>query len=330
VPLWWETPVKDLIVRDGRVAGVVVEREGQTMEVLANDGVLLNAGGFSRNQRMRDTYLPKPTSTDWTQASQGDTGEMIETAMGLGAAIDQMEEAVWEALSFQPDGQLLSFHAPNDIGKPHCITVNAEGKRFADECQNYMEYGQQQYAAGAIPAYAIFDSQHRRKYVWGTIPPGKAAARKFVKSGYLKTSDTLEGLARQIGMEPLSLLETVVRFNTFARNGVDEDFGRGQSAYAHYYGDEKVSPNPSLGTIEKPPYYAVKMDPGDLGTTGGLITDEHARVLREDGSVIEGLYATGNTSASVMGRKYLGAGATIGPSMTFGYIAAKHAAGANR
>jgi 3-oxosteroid 1-dehydrogenase len=328
IPIWTDTPVKDLIMDEGRVAGVVVERNGETVEVGARRGVLINAGGFSRNLRMRELYQPKPTSVDWTAANVGDTGEMIESAMGIGAAIDLMDEAVWGASSYLPDGSLFCFHSPNDIGKPHCITVDAKGQRFADENLSYMEYGQRMYAAGAVPAYAIFDRRHRDQYTWGVMPPGVAAAAKYVKSGYMKKADTLEDLARQSGIDPQGLARTIARFNDFARKGVDEDFHRGESAYARYYGDSKVKPNPVLGAIERPPFYAVPLQPGDFGTMGGLVTDEYARVLRQDGSVIPGLYATGNSTASVMGRRYAGAGATIGPSMVFGYIAANHAAGA--
>ncbi len=325
IPIWPNTPVRTPILENGRVTGVEIERAGQMIAVGARLGVLINAGGFSHNPRMRECYLPKPTSVTWTAANPGDTGEMIESAVKLGAAVDLMNESVWEASSFLADGSLFCFHSPNDVGKPHCIVVDQKGSRFANENCNYMEFGQHMYAAGAVPAYAIFDSRHRRNYTWGLMPPG-ITDKKFIDSGYMIRAPSLAELAQRCGIGAATLSRTVDRFNGFARTGIDEDFHRGEGAYGHYYGDPKVAPNPSLGTIERAPFYGVMLQPGDLGTTGGLLTDEFARVLRADGSVIAGLYATGNSAASIFGRRYPGAGATIGPSMTFGYVAAKHAA----
>ncbi len=326
IPIWTRSAVRDLLTTGGRITGVVVERDGQRVEASARCGVLINAGGFSHNAQMREQYLPKPSSVAWTSANPGDTGEMLQTAVRLGAAIDLMSESVWEATSFLADGSVYCFHSPNDIGKPHCVVVGPNGRRFTNENCNYMEFGQQMYAAGAVPAWAIFDTRHRQNYTWGLMAPG-ITPKKFLDSGYLIKASSVAELASRCDLDPESLAQTIDRFNGFARSGVDEDFKRGQSAYNDYYGDAKVKPNSTMGTIERPPFYAVKLQPGDLGTTGGLITDEFARVLRQDGSVIEGLYATGNSTASVFGRRYPGAGATVGPSMTFGYIAAKHAAG---
>jgi 3-oxosteroid 1-dehydrogenase len=179
--------------------------------------------------------------------------------------------------------------------------------------------------AVTIPAHFIIDQRFRSKYIIGLIPPGWTPKR-FLESGYIKKADTLEELAEQSGIEPTALVSTVKRFNKYAVEGKDPDFGRGESAYDRFYGDELVKPNPNLGPIEKPPFYSVKVYPGDIGTKGGLVTNEHARVLREDGTIIKGLYAAGNTSASVMGNTYPGPGSTLGPAMTFGYIAAMDAA----
>jgi 3-oxosteroid 1-dehydrogenase len=328
IPIWLDSPVKDLIVEDGRVAGVVAQHDGKTVRVRARLGVLVNAGGFARNQAMRDQYQPQPSNTKWTEANPGDTGEMIETAHKLGAAIDLMNEAVWQASTFDKDGNFVCMHSPNDIGKPHCIVVGKNGKRFANENCSYMEFGQRSYAAGAVPAWAILESRHRNRYTWGMYMPGMTP-QKAIDDGYFKKADTIADLARQCGIDPQGLEQEVAKFNDFARTGVDKDFHRGESAYNRYYGDPGVKPNPTLGAIERGPFYAVAIWPGDVGTMGGLITDENARVLREDGSVIPGLYACGNSTASVVGRSYPGAGATVGPSMVFGYIAAKHASGSN-
>jgi 3-oxosteroid 1-dehydrogenase len=181
--------------------------------------------------------------------------------------------------------------------------------------------------AVSIPAQFIMDQRFRRRYPFGMTMPGLKFPEEYLESGYVKTADTLEELAGKIGVDCHGLLETVARFNEFARTGKDPDFHTGESDYDRYYGDATVNPNPCLGAIEKPPFYAVAMIPGDLGTKGGLVTDEHARVLREDGSPIEGVYAIGNTSASVMGDTYPGPGSTLGPAMTFGYVAAMHASG---
>jgi 3-oxosteroid 1-dehydrogenase len=324
IPIWTDTPVVEFLSDNGRVTGVIAERSGRPIRVRARLGVLINAGGFSRNLAMREQYQPKPTSVEWTLANPGDTGEMIQAAMRLGASIDLMNEAWWTAASFLPDGTLVSIHSPNDIGKPHCIVVDAKGKRFANECCSYMEFGQRMYAAGAVPAWIILDSRHRRSYPWGTALPGRTPAQ-WLESGYMKRFGSLEALARGCGIDSVSLEQTVERFNGFARRGVDDDFGRGTSAYHRYYGDPTVKPNSNLGPIERTPFYAVALYPADVGTSGGILTDQFARVLRADGSIIDGLYAAGNCTASVMGRRYVGAGASIGPSMTFGYIAARHA-----
>jgi 3-oxosteroid 1-dehydrogenase len=328
IPIWTETPVTDFIVEDGRVVGVVAQREGQQVEVRARLGVLLNVGGFSRNLKMREKYQPKPTSADWTQVNPGDTGEMIEAAMSLGAATDQLDESFWLPSSFMPDGSFVAFHTPNDTGRPHVMVVGPDGKRFVNESNPYMEFGKRMYEAGAVPAWAIIESRARANSIWGSMLPGRTP-KEMIDTGYLRKFDKLDELAAACGIDPEGLASEVERFNNFARTGVDEDFSRGASAYNQYYGDPKNKPNPNLGTIEKPPFYAVAIYPGDVGTCGGLVTDENARVLRDDGQAIPGLYACGNTSAAVGGRVYAGAGASVGPSMTFGYIAARHASGAN-
>jgi 3-oxosteroid 1-dehydrogenase len=253
---------------------------------------------------------------------------MIQAAMALGAQTDLMDEAWWMGTSMLPDGSNGGMHTPNDIGKPHCIVVDKHGQRFVNESNSYMEFGKAMYTAGAVPAWAIMDSRHRNSYPWGLALPGMTP-KKLVEQGYFKKAATLAELADLCGVDPAGLVATVERFNGFARSGVDADFHRGESAYNRYYGDPTVKPNSCLGTIEKGPFYAVELVPGDVGTSGGIMTDEYARVLKADGSVIPGLYATGNSSAAVVGRVYPGAGASVGPSMTFGYIAALHAAGAN-
>jgi 3-oxosteroid 1-dehydrogenase len=246
----------------------------------------------------------------------------------LGAATDLMEEAWWGPSSLPPESP-PHFHLV-ERSCPGSILVDSAGKRFANEAASYIDVVHAMYEhnrpdAVSIPAHFIMDQRFRRRYVFGATMPGLRFPKGYLESGYVKKADTLEELAAKLGVDHQGLLETVARFNEFARTGKDLDFHRGESGYDRYYGDATVAPNPCLGAIEKPPFYAVEMIPGDLGTKGGLVTDEHARVLREDGSPIEGAYAIGNASASVMGDTYPGPGSTLGPAMTFGYVAAMHA-----
>lgn len=345
LPIWVETPVRDLVVENGRVTGVIAERNGRTVRVRATDGVLINSGGFSRSQEMREQYQPKPNPWRWTNANPGDTGEMIQAAMRLGAAVDCMNEAWWVVTSLAPgeslpegavaaDGTPIPFMHHLDLSLPFCILVDQNGARFCDESGAYMEIGQRLFQRHAetgkgIPAWVIMDKRQREYYPWGTAAPGQVP-QAWLDSGYLKRANSLRELAAQCGIDAAGLELTVRRFNEFCRTGRDEDYGRGSRAFDRAHGDPSVKPNPNLGPIEQGPFYAVAVYPGDVGTAGGLVTDEFARVVRGDGSIIEGLYATGNSTASVVGRCYPGAGASIGASFVFGYIAARHAARAAR
>ena len=341
LPIWTEAPVRELVVEDGKVTGVVVVRGGRTVRVRATGGVLINAGGFSRSQELRERYQPKPNPWRWTNANPGDTGEMIEAAMGLGAAVDCMNEAWWVITSLGPnetlpegavaaDGTAIPFMHHLDLSLPFSIMVDQLGQRFCDEAGAYMEIGQRMYrrhaeTGKAIPSWVIMDARQRQYYPWGTAAPGQVP-QAWLDSGYLKRANSVPELAALCGIDTAGLEATIGRFNEFCRNGRDEDFGRGGRAFDRAHGDPSVRPNANLGAIEQAPFYAVAMYPGDVGTAGGIVTDEFARVLRADGSVINGLYATGNSTASVMGRCYPGAGASIAASFVFGYIAARHAA----
>jgi 3-oxosteroid 1-dehydrogenase len=344
IAIWPSTPFVDFLQDDDTVVGVVAERDGRRVEIAAPAGVLINAGGFARNDALRSRYGRRPTSTGWTSANPGDTGEVIEATMSIGAAVDCMDEAWWILTSLAPDGTYprgawtrdksrpQPFMHHFDISLPHAIIVDRSARRVINESNSYMDVCQRLYERNNTPddpakpfGWAILESRHRRNYPWGTAPPG-LTPRSWLRSGYMKKAQTVDGLAQQCGLDAGTLRETVERFNGFARAGRDEDFGRGNRAFDRYHGDPTVKPNPSLGEIVRPPFYAVALFPGDVGTAGGLVTDDHARVLREDGSVIRGLYATGNSTASVMGRSYIGAGASIGPSFVFGYVAGRHVA----
>jgi 3-oxosteroid 1-dehydrogenase len=204
------------------------------------------------------------------------------------------------------------------------MIVDGLGQRFVNEASSYQDVAQAMLDRGSLPAWFVMDARHRQRYVWGMTPP-RAKTSQWVAAGYFKASDTIEGLAAHIGADASTLAATVSRFNRFAAQGHDDDFHRGERAYDRYYGDPRVSPNPCLGALEQSPFYAVALYPGDVGTCGGLLTDVHARVLRDDGSPIPGLYATGNATASVFGRSYPGSGASIAASLVWGYRAARHA-----
>jgi 3-oxosteroid 1-dehydrogenase len=328
IPIWTRTACRDLVVEDGAVVGVVAERKGKVLRIRARRGVLLAAGGFARNAEMRRKYSgEQPNEARWTSANPGDTGEMIEAAMRLGAAVDLMDEAWWSQSAMLPDGTPL-MHI-GERTRPHSIMVDAKGQRFVNEAASYMEVGRAQYARDrsvpALPCWLVADARHRRRYPWGLTPPMRTP-KAWIETGFMKKARSPRELAEQCGIDADAFVKTVERFNEYAARGEDPDFQRGASAYDRYYGDPAHRPNPSLGTLAKPPFYAVAIYPGDVGTCGGLLTDEHARVLRGDGTFIAGLYATGNTTATVMGRHYLGAGASIGASLIFAYIAARNMA----
>ena len=326
IPIWVDSPMIELAQEKGAVTGVIVEKEGKRTAIHAG-GVILAAGGFSRNLEMRRKYHPQPITTDWTTATEGDLGVPIQAGMAIGAATALMDDAWWGPVFLDSKGeaQFMLWERSAPFG----IIVDSTGKRFMNESASYVDCGHWQYERNqqvpAIPAYLIADSRHRKYYLFGMMPP-RMTPKEAYESGMMVKADSIPELAHACGIDADTLEQTVQRFNQFAATGKDLDFHRGDSAYDRVYSDPKVKPNPNLGAIEQPPFFAVRVWPGDLGTKGGLLTDEHARVLREDGSPIKGLYAAGNTSASVMGRTYPGAGSTIGPAMVFGMIAGQDAA----
>lgn len=336
VPLWLKTDFRDFVVDNGRVSGIKVVRDGRELTLGARRGVILAAGGFEQNQVLREKYLPQPTKVSWSATPPGNnTGAALEAGMAAGAATDLLEWAWWA-----PTIPVVGEEKPRGVfaerAFPGSIVVNGLGKRFCNEAQGYLEFGAAMYkdreATGGknVPAWCIFDAHFRFNYAMGPLMPGQIMPdsrlrKEWLGSVYWK-ADTLEELARQIDVDPAGLVATVNTVNEYARTGKDKDFGRGDTVFDRYYGDVNVKPNPCLAPLAKGPYYAMRMDAGDIGTKGGLLTDAQARVVRSDGSPIDGLYAIGNTSASVMGIAYPGAGATLGPAMTFGYIASRHIA----
>ncbi len=328
-----ESPVSELVVEDGKVTGVVTEKGDKPWRIGARLGVLVNAGGFAQNQAMRDKYMPG-TRAEWSNTPEGDTGEMHRELERIGGVLAQMDQMVGYQTTRSPSFATDYVKPPGQslTGRPGAILVDQSGVRYMNEggsyelfCETMLKRNQK---APAVPSWAIFDQRYAEDYPVAGGRVGKASKPKnFLESGYLKQADTIEGLALQIGADPAVLRATVDRWNSFVDKGVDEDFGRGAREYDKWLGDPFHGPNPSLGRIDKAPYYAVDMIPGDVSTYGGVLIDTKARVVMADGAPIAGLYACGVTTASIMGGVYPGAGASIGPSMTVGYIAAKHAAG---
>jgi 3-oxosteroid 1-dehydrogenase len=328
VPVWTDAPVDELVVEDGRVVGVRTAREGTPVSVRARQGVLLAAGGFAHNPEMRGEFGgDQPNKARWSIANPGDTGEVLRTAMELGAKTDLMDEAWW--LPSPRTGRFGQSTLDQARQRPRTIYVDAAGQRFVNESNSYMEVGKAMYArdktSKAVPCWLIFDDRYRKRYAHLRSSPGRFP-RSLLESGMLKQAWTIDDLARMCGIDGAGLSATLERFNENAVLGLDPDYGRGESAYNRALGDPNHKVHPCLGPIDEPPYYGVQVVPGDIGTCGGLVTDEDARVVDERGRPIKGLYATGNITATVMGRHYLGPGASIANSMVFGYLAALHAA----
>jgi 3-oxosteroid 1-dehydrogenase len=324
--VWTNAAAEDLIVEDGRVVGVRVVRDGSPVLVEARKGVLLAAGGFAHNAAMRRKYSgDQPNEAQWSGANPGDTGEVLETAMRLGAKTDLLDEAWWTPF---PSPALGNSSLSAARQRPGTIFVDADGKRFCNESNSYVEVGKAMYADDAVPCWLIFDDGYRRRYSLSTASlPGRQLPKEWIDDGLIRKADTIEDLAQLIGVDPGGFAGTIRRFNTDAAKGIDPEFGRGQSAYNDCLGDPGFKPNAALGALDQAPFYATEIYPSDVGTCGGLVTDEFAQVLDESDQPIRGLYATGNITATVMGRTYPGAGASIANTMAFGFVAARHAAG---
>jgi 3-oxosteroid 1-dehydrogenase len=336
VPLRLSTPVRELI-RDGeRVTGVIAENGGQQFRLMARKGVIVGTGGFEHSQAMRERYLPAPTQCNWSAASPTNTGDLHLAAERIGAALHLMDEAWWGP-TIVMEGEDRARMLFTERSMPGCIMVNRTARRFFNESVAYTTAVQAMYTADDggtqnLPAWAIFDARYRRNYPFGPLLPGGMhldwLQPSRVRNRFLQSAPTLQALAAKLGLDGQALSATVARFNGFAQSGTDEDFHRGENSYDLMYGDVRLGPNPCLASIAEAPFYAVQVHPGDIGTKGGILTNPDACALDTEGKVIPGLYAIGNCSASSMGRYYPGAGATLGPAMTFGFVAANHACGA--
>lgn len=332
--MWLNAPLVELVrAPEGRVEGAVIRKDGRNVRVRAARAVVLAAGGFERNQDMRNQYLPGAESRpEWSAGQENNTGDAIEAGIRIGAATDLMGEAWW-APTLSVPGESRGRPLFYERALPGNIMVNQIGERYMNEARSYDIAGRamidaDKAEARTIPSWIVLDSTFRAKYPMGPLVPllPDWTLPGNVRRMYVKARSIRE-LAGKMGVDPDRLENTVARVNRFAATGVDEDFARGAAPYDRYYGDQSVQPNPNLAPLDKPPYYALKVYPGDIGTKGGLATDEAARVLDQAGKVIPGLYAIGNNAASVMGPAYPGAGSTLAPAMTFGYLAVQDCLG---
>lgn len=318
-----DSPLLDLVIEDGRVVGAVVGGPAGESRIATRAGVHLGAGGFDHNAEWREKYqgLPQEASS----GNPANMGTAIEIGMRHGADVALMDDAWWGPSVAPTEGHGPTFIV-SERSMPFSMVVDQDGERYVNESTSYVDFGHAMLERGlerTNHSWMILDVRHRRRYMNNAFLMGR---KPFFEQGIAVEADTLEELAERMEVPKVAFRETVQRFNAFAREGVDRDFGRGKDAYDNYYGDPTHGPNPNLGEIAHGPFVAIKIVLGDLGTKGGLLTDEHARVLDTQGAVIDGLYAAGNCSASVVGRTYPGAGSTLGPALVFGHIAGRHAA----
>jgi 3-oxosteroid 1-dehydrogenase len=326
-----QTRTVRLIEDQGRISGVEIEAPQGRSIVRARRGVVLAGGGFPASEELRRQELPKPTPR-YTPASSGATGETLTLAQAVGAALGPsgLDNALWfpSSTMTRPDGSTAVWpHIVLDRAKPGSVVVDTRGNRFVNEAVSYHEFVRAMYRAQAVPCWMICDRAFIRRYGLGLIRPHTPSLRRFIKAGYLVEAPDAARLGARLGLPASSLERTLARFNTFARSGMDEEFHRGETIYERANGDPSRPDNPCLGEIGPGPLYAVRLEATPLGTSRGLLTDTNARVLRSDGTAIPGLFACGNDMHSIFGGEYPGAGAQLGQGMTFGWLAARAAAG---
>jgi succinate dehydrogenase/fumarate reductase flavoprotein subunit len=327
VPIWFSARTERLLPE----GGVEVHHADRRQRVIAQRGVVLAGGGFPASVALREQHFPKPVARH-TPAHEACTGETLRLGIEAGGVLGPSGEdnALWFPSSIAPrrDGSTAVYpHIVLDRAKPGLVAVGASGLRFANEAASYHEFTRGMYRTSNVPSWLVCDRRFLWRYGLGIIRPMTLRLKRFVRMGYLSEAHSIEALARAIGVDAAGLAETVRRQGEFARSGVDADFGKGGNAYDRANGDAAQRPNPCLGPIEKPPFYAVRVEPTPLGTSLGLLTDEHGRVLDREAKPVRGLYAVGNDMHTPMGGEYPGAGAQLGPGMTFAYLAALHAVG---
>jgi succinate dehydrogenase/fumarate reductase flavoprotein subunit len=334
IPVWTGTSLLRLDGDGDRVRGAVVTHRGHEVTITARRGVVLATGGFDHSMDMRWKFQSESLGANLSLGAAANTGDGIRAGQEVGGGIDLMDQAWWfPAVAPLPGAAPAVMLAERSL--PGSLIVNQHGRRFANESADYMSFGQrllelERSGSPIETMWIIFDQQYRNSYVFGAqLFPRMRIPQTWYDAGIAARSDAIAELGSRIGIPVPEFTATITRFNQNASTGDDPDFGRGRSAYDRYYGDPTVSPNPNLRALTRGPFYAVKMVLSDLGTCGGLKADHRARVLREDGAVINGLYAIGNTAANAFGTTYPGAGATIAQGLVYGYIAARDAAGAD-
>lgn len=338
VPIRRGVDVVRLEMRDGRVAGVVVAGEGGGERLItARRGVILATGGFSNDGARRRALLPRGAE-DLTATPGVGTGDGLQFGADAGGGVETGEfgPAYWVPASHyrRADGRHVVFpHTITDRGKPGLIAVTAAGRRFTNEAVSYHEFVRAmlrtETVGGAVSAHLVCDRRFLWKYGLGAIQPMTMRLKPYKTARYLTEAGSIGELAQALDIDADGLSATVERFNGDARTGTDTEFGKGENVYQRHTGDPEVQPNPCLAPIETPPFYSVTVYPADLGTACGLTVNPHAQVLDAGGAPVPGLYACGNDMMSIMQGAYPGPGITIGPALTFGYIAARHAAGRN-
>lgn len=334
IPVWTDSPATRLLTDGDRVTGAVVTRDGAEVTILARRGVVIAAGGFDHDMERRHKFQSEILGDNESFGAEGNTGDALTLTAELEPATASMDQAWWfpaiAAMNGRPPTVMLAERA-----LPGSFIVDGSGKRFINEAIDYMSYGQRvlerEKAGDPVgTAWIVFDQKYRNSYIFGGgIFPRQPLPESWYEAGIAHKASTPAELARKAGLPEDAFAETFRLFNEAAYAGTDAEFGRGESAYDRYYGDPTITPNPNLRAL-RGELYAVKMTLSDLGTCGGLQADEHARVLREDGTVIDGLYAIGNSAANAFGNRYPGAGATIGQGLVYGYLAAKHAAASGK
>ncbi len=340
IPMWLSSPMRELQVEQGRVVGAVIERPDGPVSVRARQAVILACGGYSRDESRRRATYPKAATAapiHPTPVPMGNTGDGVRLAEQAGGAfvakVDQV--GAWMPVSYLPGVQGVEGVWPHLVErmKPGYISVTRSGRRFVDESSSYHHFVQGMISAaqsdGQSEAAAWLIADHRaiRRWGMGFVRPFPIPMGTYLRKGYLLRGRTLAELAERCGIDAAGLQETVEQFNQYARDGRDPEFNRGGRTYDLYQGDNEVQPNSCLAPLEQGPFYAVRLYVGEIGTFAGLKVDAQARVINTEGQPIEGLYAVGNDQVSVFGGAYPGPGSTLGPAMTFGYIAGRHAVG---
>jgi succinate dehydrogenase/fumarate reductase flavoprotein subunit len=328
VSLWDSSPLRSLLFEKGRVAGALVQRAGAEIEVRTRRGIVLACGGFPLDEARRRRLFPH--AEHFSPAPPGNTGDGLRLAASAGARIDESlpNAAAWVPVSRVPraDGTFGLFPHFIDRAKPGVIALTNAGERFVNEGNSYHDFVQALFRSGHTTAWLVTDHRAIRAYGLGFVKPRPLPIGPHVASGYLKRGRTIAELAAACGIDADRMARTLSEYNRHAETGADPAFAKGSTAYNRFYGDPDIAPNPCVAPVMAPPFYAVQVHVGDLGTYSGIATNGRAQVLDANKRPIPGLYAAGNDALSIMGGNYPGPGITLGPAMTFGWIAGKHLA----